>query len=351
MSLLDRVLSDAELGDLSALEAGFEQLHPRGRGGKWIKKAVDLVSQHAGGANAGRTMLFNRETGEHRFADGNVKRSEGHPEVAIRIPSRPLDDRGRSSLTRALSDQHKDTTGARPSTPRPAAAPRPAIQNALPRPGGGPSLSVDQMVANYRRMHGRDPSAAQLAKLKKSAKRRGVREASSAAPMSNVKRLPGESLASWGTRLKAGDKALAAKQASKKGRSKGATSAAKTRSGASAAGQAFEKLHPRGRGGVWIVKGGDSGAATSAVQQKVGAKVDGQFGSQTTAAVKRFQRQHGLQVDGQVGAQTIAAMKGQRNAAQVKIGAMSAADRTWLLSLAKRKGGAATSHTRPGHGH
>lgn len=334
MSLLDRELSDAELEGLGALEAGFEQLHPRGRGGKWIKKAVDLVSQHAGGANAGRTMLFNRETGEHRFADGNAKRAEGHPEVAIRIPSRPLDDRGRSSLTRALSDQHKDTTGSTPSTPRPAAAPRPAIQNALPRPGGGPSLSVDQMVANFRRMHGRDPSPAQLAKLKKSAKRRGVREASSAAPMSNVKRLPGESLASWGTRLKAGDKALAAKQ---KGRSKSARSGATTRSGGSP-NQAFEKLHPRGRGGAWIVKGGSNGADVLAVQSKVGAKVDGQFGQQTTAAVKQFQRAHGLLVDGEVGRQTIAAMKGQRNAAQVKAGAMSAADRTWLLSLVKTRG-------------
>lgn len=146
-----------------------------------------------------------------------------------------------------------------------------------------------------------------------------VLESSAAAPLSNLSRRAGESLSSWGKRLKAGDTALAAKKTT-----------ARTRSGAPAT--AFNQSHPRGRGGQWIVKSGSTGHEARAVQSQVGASVDGKYGNQTTAAVKAFQRKHGLQVDGVVGAQTIAAMQGRARAAQVKAGAMSAADRRWLLS-------------------
>ena len=96
-------------------------------------------------------------------------------------------------------------------------------------------------------------------------------------------------------------------------------------------------LHPRGRGGQWIVKQGSAGAETRAVQRKVGTKVDGQFDKLTTQAVMAFQRRHGLQVDGQVGAQTVAAMMGKRRAAQVKAAPMTPADRKWLMSQAAAK--------------
>lgn len=140
-------------------------------------------------------------------------------------------------------------------------------------------------------------------------------------PLANLARRPGESLTSWGKRLKAGDAALAAKKTS---------SSSRTRSGAPAS--SFNQAHPRGRGGQWIVKSGASGHDARAVQSQVGATVDGQFGGKTRQAVMAFQRKHGLQVDGVVGAQTAAAMRGNARAAQVKTGAMSAADRRWLLS-------------------
>jgi peptidoglycan hydrolase-like protein with peptidoglycan-binding domain len=146
-----------------------------------------------------------------------------------------------------------------------------------------------------------------------------VLEASSPAPEANLPRRPGESLGSWGKRLKAGDASLAAKQ--KKGQ--------RTRSGGSAT--AFSQAHPRGRGGQWIFKQGASGAEVKAIQSRVGVKTDGSYGKLTTQAVMAFQRRHGLQVDGRVGAQTVAAMRGKQRAAQVKAGAMSAADRQWLL--------------------
>lgn len=142
-----------------------------------------------------------------------------------------------------------------------------------------------------------------------------VLEAAATAPLSNVARRPGESLASWGKRLKAGDAAAAN---------------AKTRSGKSSS--AFEQSHPRGRGGEWVLKNGSNGQEVRAVQSRVGVKTDGRYGRLTTAAVKRFQRRHGLKVDGIVGAQTVAALMGNRRAAQVKAGVLSAADRRWLAS-------------------
>jgi len=45
-----------------------------------------------------------------------------------------------------------------------------------------------------------------------------------------------------------------------------------------------------------------------ALQQKLGVKADGVYGSKTRAAVKRFQRSHGLAVDGVAGPQTLAAL-------------------------------------------
>lgn len=94
-----------------------------------------------------------------------------------------------------------------------------------------------------------------------------------------------------------------------------------------------EALHPRGRGGQWTAKQGSSGQEVKGIQSKVGAKTDGKFGGLTRRAVMRYQRRHGLQIDGVVGAQTVAAMMGKRRAAQVKVGAMSAADRRWLAGL------------------
>jgi peptidoglycan hydrolase-like protein with peptidoglycan-binding domain len=158
-------------------------------------------------------------------------------------------------------------------------------------------------------------------------------EAAAQPQLSNATRQPGESLASWGSRLQAGDAANAAAAKASKG-TKGTT--AKTRTGNNAS---FEAKHPRGRGGAWTLKQGASGDDVKAVQRRVGAKADGQFGDQTSQAVKNFQRSHRLQVDGVVGAQTVAAMRGDTNAAEVKPGAASVKDRTWL---AKR------THTRTG---
>lgn len=70
-----------------------------------------------------------------------------------------------------------------------------------------------------------------------------------------------------------------------------------------------ESKHPRGQGR--FVQKGASGSDVKKVQQKVGAKVDGQFGTSTVAKVKAFQKTHGLKVDGIVGAQTNAALAGR----------------------------------------
>lgn len=98
-----------------------------------------------------------------------------------------------------------------------------------------------------------------------------------------------------------------------------------------ALGGSFEEAHPRGRGGQWVAKQGASGQAVSSIQAQVGTTVDGQYGNQTRQAVIAFQRKHGLQVDGKVGAQTVAAMRGNKNAAGVTPGGMTATDRAWLL--------------------
>lgn len=144
-------------------------------------------------------------------------------------------------------------------------------------------------------------------------------------PTSNAKRRTGESLGSWGNRLKAGDRKLERDADRKK--------KAKTRSGKDAD---FEAKHPRGRAGSWTMKAGASGDEVKGLQRRVGGtKVDGKFGDKTKAAIMRYQRKHGLQVDGVVGAQTIASMRGKKG---IKPGAASAADRRWLVAHASRQG-------------
>ena len=57
-----------------------------------------------------------------------------------------------------------------------------------------------------------------------------------------------------------------------------------------------------------IVKRGDKGDAVKAIQEKLGVKVDGDFGPNTEAAVMEFQRNHGLEDDGIVGPATSEAL-------------------------------------------
>jgi hypothetical protein len=99
--------------------------------------------------------------------------------------------------------------------------------------------------------------------------------------------------------------------------------------------------HPRGQkgtsqGGKFVSKG-SSGSTVKQVQQRVGATVDGQFGSQTQAKVRSFQQRHGLKVDGVVGRQTALALAGHfPKARQTKPGELSSADHTRLSKLPKR---------------
>lgn len=77
----------------------------------------------------------------------------------------------------------------------------------------------------------------------------------------------------------------------------------------------FESKHPRGQtgssqGGKFVRKG-STGSDVKAVQRRVGAKTDGQFGDRTRHAVKRFQRAHGLTADGVVGHATALALAGK----------------------------------------
>jgi murein L,D-transpeptidase YcbB/YkuD len=116
----------------------------------------------------------------------------------------------------------------------------------------------------------------------------------------------------------------------------------------------FEKKHPRGRtgttqGGKFVAKG-TSGEQVRAVQSKVGAKRDGQFGPHTERAVKSFQRRHGLQVDGVVGHQTALALAGKyKRARNAKVGHLRDSDRSNLKQLRKdaRAANAARRSSRP----
>lgn len=80
----------------------------------------------------------------------------------------------------------------------------------------------------------------------------------------------------------------------------------------------FERLHPRGRGGLWITKG---------IQNELGIKnATGKMDANTTEKIKEFQRQNGLQVDGIVGSQTAAAMMDS----SASVGALTAEQRDFL---------------------
>jgi len=90
---------------------------------------------------------------------------------------------------------------------------------------------------------------------------------------------------------------------------------------------AFEKLHPRGRSGQWIVKG---------IQNELGMKsASGQMDENTVAKIKEFQRQNGLQVDGIVGSQTAAAMMDS----SAPIGALTADQSKFLSGRGEGKAG------------
>lgn len=108
----------------------------------------------------------------------------------------------------------------------------------------------------------------------------------------------------------------------------------------------FESKHRRGPGGTWITMGA-SGTEVRAIQRRVGAKVDGDFGHRTQARVRAFQKAHGLHVDGIVGRQTVAALRGRTDAARVKVGNLTEHDRSFLRGHIKRTGRKPGSKNRP----
>lgn len=141
-------------------------------------------------------------------------------------------------------------------------------------------------------------------------------------------RQPGESMQAWQRRTRKGMGAAKA------------PAAKRTRGGGDAD---FESKHPRGRGGSWTFKQGDSGDDVRTVQKKVGAKVDGAFGSKTKQAVMDYQRKHGLTVDGIIGHQTAVALAGNiAGAKTAKVGGLKDSDRAKLklTGRRRRKGGA-----------
>lgn len=141
----------------------------------------------------------------------------------------------------------------------------------------------------------------------------------------------------------AGSGAPARMTASRTGRARaGAVAARKRPAATSTGGSDFESKHPRGgkgstAGGKFVAKG-SSGSEVRAVQRRLGARVDGEFGAMTEAAVKRFQQKHGLTVDGVIGRQTVAALRGRKDAKRVKIGGLSKADRDFLSGHVRGKG-------------
>lgn len=119
-------------------------------------------------------------------------------------------------------------------------------------------------------------------------------------------------------------------------RGKKPAAGAKTRDGQNAE---FEREHPRGRGGDWILKAGSKGGDVRAIQRRVGGlKVDGEYGPKTAAAIRAFQKRHGLVVDGKVGHQTTTALAGHYAAARkAKPGAIKRSDRAKLANLRGRR--------------
>jgi peptidoglycan hydrolase-like protein with peptidoglycan-binding domain len=122
----------------------------------------------------------------------------------------------------------------------------------------------------------------------------------------------------------------------------------RTRGGTQAAGSQFEQLHPRGRGGKWIVKLGDGygsgGPDQTTVQlqerlRQLGYQVpqDGKFGVATEAAVKAFQRDYGLSTSGGVDAATLELL---RNPAGSEGGPRTTAKAAAAAKKAASSGGA-----------
>jgi hypothetical protein len=115
------------------------------------------------------------------------------------------------------------------------------------------------------------------------------------------------------------------------------------------------KKHPHGAAGSGkggqFVQSGSSGADVRAVQHRVGAKADGQFGSQTKRAVMDFQRRHRLKVDGIVGHQTAVALAGNFARARAsKTGELRQSDRQALSAIrpSKKTQARAPSRSRGG---
>jgi hypothetical protein len=163
-----------------------------------------------------------------------------------------------------------------------------------------------------------------------------VVEAAKKAPMSHARRRPGESDTDYGKRLKAGDAALERAQAAstggktRSGKPASSSSQQGTRTGGSGD---FEGKHPRGRGGEWTVKAGDTTDVAHAAARHLGAK-DGK--SLTADAIKAFQKRHGLQVDGVIGKQTASALLGNyKGAKSVKTGKATGEQRAKLLAARK----------------
>ena len=129
------------------------------------------------------------------------------------------------------------------------------------------------------------------------------------------------------------------------------------------------QLHPRGRGGKWIVtKGAGYGAGgpdqtTSQLQQRLqqlGFHVpsDGKFGPATEEAVKAFQQRYGLDPSGGIDAATMELLQTppDHTLAQVRASnaatrkQMSTAARKTATAKAKTKAAAATARTRAAAG-
>lgn len=115
------------------------------------------------------------------------------------------------------------------------------------------------------------------------------------------------------------------------------------------------KKHPHGRAGSGkggqFVQSGSSGSDVKAVQHRVGAKTDGQYGPQTKRAVMDFQRRHRLKVDGIVGHQTAVALSGNfARARAAKTGELRQSDRHALSAIRPTKNtrGRAPSRARGG---
>jgi len=93
--------------------------------------------------------------------------------------------------------------------------------------------------------------------------------------------------------------------------------------------RAYERIS--GKAAAHVLKLGDSGPAVAELQELLGEKQDGVFGTATDAAVRYHQRREGLKVDGIVGTKTWASLRaitGQRPpAAPTRTGGTGTADK------------------------